>query len=143
MLQKARASASIERRDESLIGGLIHQRIEFGGVGEHELQKPALSGRILIDEAGRLLQRVIDLDDLARRGRVDAARRLDAFDDGGLGALGDALAEKRQLDENDVAELRLGVIGDADDADVPFDLDVFMIVGVAVVAIGAAPGSHS
>jgi hypothetical protein len=37
MLQKARAGASIERRDESLIGGLIHQPLEFGGIGELEL----------------------------------------------------------------------------------------------------------
>ncbi len=57
-------------------------------------------------------------DHFAGDRRVDFARGLHALDDGGLGALVESLADARQLHEDDIAELRLRVVGDPDDVPV-------------------------
>jgi hypothetical protein len=43
------------------------------------------------------------------------------------------LADGRELDVDDVAELVLGEIGDADDGLVALDLDPFVVLGVAEI----------
>jgi hypothetical protein len=45
----------------------------------------------------------------------------------------DTFANRRQLDEDDVAKLLLRMIGDADCCDIAIEPNVFMILGVANV----------
>ena len=73
------------------------------------MNQPAPSGASLT-LCGRVGEGVVDLDHLAGDRGEDLARRLDRLDDGGLGALGELLADVRQLDIDDVAELLLGVV---------------------------------
>ncbi len=49
------------------------------------------------------------------------------------------LADRRHLDEHDVAQLLLRVVADADDAFAALDADVFVILGVAHLRHHASP----
>ena len=89
------------------------------------------AGRVLVHSAGGGFEIAVDLDDLAGNRRVDFARGLHALDDRGFIALCKRLADARQLDEDDIAELALSVIRNADDAGIALDADVFVILGVA------------
>jgi hypothetical protein len=85
---------------------------------------------VLVEEVGRLAEGVVDgRDDAGDRG-VHVGDGLDGFDDADRLARGQLLADGRQLDEDDVAELVLGEIGDADDAFVALDLDPLVFLGV-------------
>eukprot|EP01106_Pelomyxa_sp_JSP_P018300 TRINITY_DN823_c0_g1_i2.p1 TRINITY_DN823_c0_g1~~TRINITY_DN823_c0_g1_i2.p1 ORF type:complete len:161 (+),score=66.47 TRINITY_DN823_c0_g1_i2:53-535(+) len=78
-----------------------------------ELGEPALALGVLVDEGGVALQLRVDLGDFTRHGRVDVANSLDALDDTcrPLGLEGGA--DGGELDENEVAEGVLRVVGDA------------------------------
>src|SRR3954471_24874425 len=110
---------------------LAHEAVELGGVRKLQLEEPAAPRRLLVHGAGRPLERRIDRGDLARDRGIDLACRLDALDDRRLAALGDAFPDRRKLDIDDVAELALGVVGDADGAGVALDPDVLVVLGVA------------
>ena len=57
-----------------------------------DLQEPALARRVLVDQRrARPSELAVDLDDLAGDGRIDLARRLDAFDHRRLAALASVL----------------------------------------------------
>ena len=78
-------------------------------------------------------QRVVDGDDGPRNGRVDVGDGLDRLDDADRLAGGQLLPDRGQLDEDDVAELVLGEIGDADEGFAALDLDPLVFLGVAEV----------
>src|SRR3954451_20268155 len=108
--------ASGNRLQELLVLLLGEQPVELALILEPELHEPAASGRILVDGARRTLELAVDLDDVARNGRVDLARSLHALDDGRLATLGDRLADGGKLHIDHVPELLLGVVGDPDHA---------------------------
>ena len=76
-------------------------------------------------------ERLVDLGDLARDRRINLACRLDRFDDRRLLALLDPVADLGQLDIDDVAHLRLGIVGDADHGEIAVEPDPFMVFGEA------------
>src|SRR5579885_2172238 len=72
----------------------------------------------------------IDLDNFTRSWRIDLGGGLDAFDRCSLLAFFECFASGRQLDEHDVAKLRLRIIGDPDDSCISFGADIFVSLGV-------------
>jgi hypothetical protein len=108
-----------------------HKAIELGRVLQLELEEPALAGGVLVDGSRRCLEGAVGLDHVAGYGRIDLAGRLDALDHRRLVALGDGLPDIGQFHIDHVAELLLGVVGDADDPGIALDADVFVVLGVA------------
>ena len=86
---------------------------------------------VAVDQAGIFDDRLVDFGNLAGHRGVDVARRLGAFDRGAGFAFGDLAGRLGQLDEDDVAERLLRVVGDADrECAVIFQADPFMVAGV-------------
>ena len=83
----------------------------------------------------------IDRDDFARNRREHVARRLDAFDHRGRVALFQRLADRRRLSKDNVAQLLLRVVADADHAFAALDADVFVVLAVADLRHHASPCS--
>ncbi len=77
--------------------------------------QPWPNGSVL-SERGIAGERVIHLDDFAADRRVDVARGLHGLHDGDLVARLDLGAHLRQLDKDDIGQLVLRVVGDADGA---------------------------
>ncbi len=75
----------------------------------------------------------IGLHHLAGERRVDVGGGLDAFHHGAGFVGGDVAADLGEFDEHHVAELFLGVVGDADGGDVAIQSDPFMFLGEADV----------
>ena len=91
-----------------LVGSRVHQaRARTGLVGQFHLHHPAAAEGIRIDLGRVVDQRVVDLDDLARNGRVNVRGCLDGLDDAVGLAGGDLRADLGELDVDDVAELGL------------------------------------
>src|SRR5215475_13824241 len=101
---------SVQSLDVFGVAGFVHEAGEFARVGELEAEKPPPSKSILVDEARSGLGFGVDGDDLAGSGREHVARRLDALNYGGGLALLQRLADRRRLDEDDIAELLLRVL---------------------------------
>src|SRR5215211_2351767 len=99
---------------EGLVLVLTHQVLELGRVGDLQLEEPAGVLGVLVDGAGLPFELAVDGDHLATHGRIYFARGLHGFDDGGLLALAEAFSDRGKLDIDDVAELRLRIIADAD-----------------------------
>lgn len=95
------------------ISSLIHQRIQSRHILSLNLDKPALALRILSKIGRRLNDRVVDLDDRTRHGRVDVRGRLDRLDAAEGLALGGLFACGWELNVDNVAEGFGGVVGDA------------------------------
>lgn len=103
-------------------------------LGEFEFEDPTGSIGIGIDEGGVIGKGGIDFDDLAIGGGVDVGGGFDGLDHSG-GSFGmDDAADVGEFDEDDVTEFVLGVIGDADGADVAIDVEPLVGFGVAEVA---------
>src|SRR5690606_38945867 len=92
-------------------------------------EEPALALGSRVDQRRVVLDRGIALGDRAADRRVDVARGLDRFDHRRLLAFGEYGTRLGDLDEDDVAELRLCVVGDADGGGVAVDLDPFVLLG--------------
>src|SRR5215831_9905119 len=105
-----------QRLEKRLVSVVIHQLVELGGVRDLQFEEPARAFGICIDSAWCSFELGIDGDHLACDRGIDFARGLDGFHHGGLLALADLLADGRELDIDDVAELRLSVVADADRA---------------------------
>src|SRR5204863_1846672 len=75
---------------------------------------PALAVGVRVHRLRLLRELGVGLDDLAGDGREEVGNRLDRLDDAEGLARRHLGADLRQLDEDDVAELLLGVRGDAD-----------------------------
>src|SRR5579862_428266 len=69
-------------RDVLLIGGLIHQAVEFAFVCNFQLEEPGFTGRVGIDQRGLGDKLIVDFHHLAGNRRVDVGGGLDRFDDG-------------------------------------------------------------
>src|SRR3546814_15242354 len=65
---------------------------------------------------------------------IDLARRLHRFHHGGFLALFEALADRRQLNEDNVAELLLSVVADADRCLVAGNHHPLVVLGVTLLA---------
>src|SRR6185312_15771673 len=116
--------------DEAVVSLLVHQVVHLLGIAYAQLHEPAIAHRVAVDAPGLAGELAVDGDDFARERREDLARRLDRFDHRRLLALLHAPADLRQLDIDDVAELALRVVGDADDDGVALDADPLVILGV-------------
>ena len=71
-----------------------------------------------VHERGLLVEAIVHRDDLAAHRRVELRHGLHRFDGAEHVVLRERRADLRQLDEHDVAELALRVVGDADGDDV-------------------------
>ena len=95
-----------------LVRGGVHQaRPGPGLVRQLHLHHPAAAERVRVDLGRVVDERLVDLDDLARDGRVDVRGGLDGLDDAVGLAGGDLGADLGELDVDDVAELGLGRVG--------------------------------
>ena len=104
------------------------------GSASFKRKSQPLPDRVLVDEARRRLDLRIDGDDFARSRREHVARRLNALDHGGRIALFQLLPDRRRFGKDDVAELRLRVLADANDAFPVLDAQVFVVLGVENLA---------
>jgi hypothetical protein len=86
---------------------------------------------VLVDELGLRGEVGVHLQDLARHRREQLGYGLDRLDRPELLARGQGPARLGQLEEDDVAELVLRIVGDADPAAVTVDTDPLVILGVA------------
>lgn len=95
------------------VSSLIHQSLQRGNVLGLNLDEPSLALRILSKICGGVVQRLVDLDDIARDGGHNVRGRLDGLD-GAEGLAFDCLiACGGELDVDNVAESFSGVVGDA------------------------------
>ncbi|TLD44182.1 MAG: hypothetical protein FAZ92_03561 [Accumulibacter sp.] len=119
--------------NDLLVGGSVEQPIEVTYGGWPHAEQPSPIG-VLVDQFGCIGECLIAFDDAARQRRVDVGRRLDRFDDGGF-LFGREFAPRLgQLDEDEVTEQFLRMIGDADaDRAVGFQADPFVAAGVLEV----------
>src|ERR1700674_4731828 len=103
----------------SLVGLALHERVvgllvEQLGIIFHgsQLDDPALSVGVLVDVLGVILQFLVDLRPLAPNRAVEIGGRLYRFDDAKPGAGIELLPNRRQLEIDDIAKLRLGIFAD-------------------------------
>src|ERR671918_975093 len=91
--------------DEVVVCPAVEQVVELGLVGYIDLDHPARTVWVAVDELGLGSQGTVRRRDVAAHGREQVADRLDRFDD--AERLGDlqVAAGIRQLHEHDVAEL--------------------------------------
>ena len=78
----------------------------------------------------------MDLDDLAGDRRIDLRHGLHRLDRAGLVAVFERVTDFRQLDEDHLTELALGEVGDPDGADVVFEVDPLVLLGVGGIRQG-------
>jgi hypothetical protein len=109
------------------------QLIALGGIRELHLDHPPVAIGRIVHERGFLVELVVDRGDRARHRRVKLRDGLHGFDGAEDVVLLERRADLGQLDENDVTELALGVIGDADVDGVTGPFDVFVVFGVEQV----------
>jgi hypothetical protein len=103
---------------------------EVSLVRDAELDDPAVAVGVFVDLLGAVIEGLVDLDDLAADRGVDVRDGLDGLD-GAEGVSGvEGGARFGELDEDDVAELILGVVGDADGGGVVLGADPFVALGV-------------
>src|SRR5262245_25171847 len=124
--------------EEGLVLRLAHQALELRGLADGELGEPAAALRLLVDQARIAFELAIDRGHLARHRRVDLACRLHRFDHRRLIALGECRADRWQLDEDDVAELVLRMLGDAEGRDIALDPHPLMVLGEFEFARGSS-----
>src|SRR4051794_35657864 len=115
--------------DQRLVISLIEQRADLGRLADFHLEQPALAHRVGVDQARFADNRFVYFRYLAGDRRIYIRSRLDRLDHGGGRALFQFLADCRQLDEYEVAELFLSVRGDAHGRGLTFEAEPFMLVG--------------
>mmetsp|Transcript_4209 Transcript_4209/g.10926 ORF Transcript_4209/g.10926 Transcript_4209/m.10926 type:complete len:206 (-) Transcript_4209:117-734(-) len=113
---------------EGLVASGIHELVQLARVGELDLRHPAVCLRRRVDQRRLVVERLVDLHDLTRHRRVDVARSLDRLDRAHRVILLDARAHLGQIDEDNVAQLLLRVVGDANGADVALNLDPLVVL---------------
>src|SRR6185312_462086 len=121
-------------RQELLVGLGVHQAVHVLGVGDLELHEPGAIG-ILVDHLGGVVQGFVAFRHFARDGAVDVGCRLHRLHHRETLASLEAAAFLRRFHEHEVAERRLGVVGDADGGDaVGAELHPLMALGVLQVS---------
>src|SRR5882724_5019855 len=101
-------------RDERAVLLRGHELIHFGGIAHGHAHHPAVAVRVVVDDLGVLREAAVHFGDAAGDRRVDVAYRLHGLDDAERAGLLQRRTLRRQLDEHDVAELLLGIVGDTD-----------------------------
>src|SRR5215203_6297474 len=112
----------------------VHEALEIVRGGEPDLEQPALDLRVLVEQLRVVHHGVVDLDDLARDGRVDLGDGLDGLDGAELVVGVEHLADLRQLDEHHLPQLLLGELGDAEHAHVVLDADPLVLLGIEIIS---------
>src|SRR2546430_6132677 len=107
-----------------------------------ELQDPAVTVRIGVDELGFGCQLFVDLADLPRDRRVEVARRLDRLDDAECLARRELAARARQFQKDHVAHLPLREIRYADGGVLAADRDPLLRLCLATLSHGDSPSSR-
>src|SRR5450759_5215357 len=96
------------------VGVGLHQGIDLRRVARLDLDHPARAVGIGVHQRGLLVEPLVDRDDLARDWREQLGHRLHRFDRPEHIVLAEFRPDFRQLDVDNIAELALGVVGDAD-----------------------------
>mmetsp|Transcript_12883 Transcript_12883/g.45717 ORF Transcript_12883/g.45717 Transcript_12883/m.45717 type:complete len:205 (-) Transcript_12883:31-645(-) len=112
-----------------LVRRRVHELLELRGLGDLDLDEPAVLERGRVDEARRVAECLVHLGDGARDGRVDVGGGLDRLDGAKRLALDDLVADVGEVDEDDVAEFAGRERGDADDARLALNLAVLVRLG--------------
>src|SRR5690625_172589 len=97
--------------------GWTEQALELTLIGDPDLDHPALSVRIAIDERGISVERLIDSYDLAGGRAVEITDCLHRLDRAKDSVLVEGVPHIWEFDEDDVTQLTLGIIGDAHKVD--------------------------
>ena len=114
--------------DVDLLGVVLggEQILDLVGVAEADAVEPTVAVGILVDDSGFRLEGVVDLGDLAADRRVDVAGCLDGLDDTAGIARAQGRPDLGQLDECEVGQLLLCVVGNANDGGVSLDTNPFV-----------------
>src|ERR1700730_4499169 len=115
--------------DQRLIGALVHEPFNLGGIGNLHLEQPAISHRIGLDESRLTHRALIYLRHLAADRRIYVRCRLDRLDHGRSGSRFELSAHRRQLYEDEVSQLLLRVLRNSDGGNVAVDAQPFVILG--------------
>ena len=127
------------------IGRFVHQAVELTRIVELQFEEPAFALGVTVHDRRIVSDLAVAVEDFTRNRRIDVRCGLYGFDDGGFLALVQVLAGFGDLREDDVAELLLRMVGDADRRGVAVDPDPFMLLGeveahasgsLAMIAVG-------
>lgn len=100
------------------------------GTSRLDLVEPARAVGIGVDEGGIIGKFLIDFQDFTGDGSVHVAGGLDGFNDGHGVPGGDRGSYFGEVYKDYIGELRLGMVGNTDGADVSVNFDPFMIFGI-------------
>src|SRR6267378_7916510 len=128
---RVKDSASTLLSHVSEIGFPIQKRVEFGRLGELDLEYPTGALGFLIDELGLAFQCLVYPEDFAAYGRIEVACGLNGFDDTDHAALLHFLADVREINKGHVAELFLSVVSYSNGSETVLDSDVYVILAVS------------
>src|ERR1017187_2339807 len=95
---------------------------------------PALAVRVGVDSLGCVGELVVDAGDRSTNRCVQVAGRLHGLDGPELAARLEHGSDRGQLDEDDVTQLGLGVVADADGGHATLDVNPLVALGEAVLA---------
>ena len=109
-----------------LVGGGIHQGIQFCLVGEFHLDNPTGAERILIDELRLVFESFVHLDHGAADWSDEVAGSFNAFHSAEFLACGYFVVFFGHININHVAESVLSVVADADDSNVSFYTNILV-----------------
>ena len=111
------------------VGG-AEQGVVFGRVRHFDLHEPAFAVGVAVDDGGIGVHGLVEFHDLAAHRKERVAHGLHGLDRAENLACGERLAHGRNIDENDVAQLALGKVGDADNGRVTLDAAPLVVAGV-------------
>ena len=112
------------------VGSSVKQRAEVSSVGGLHLEHPG-SECILVDRLGRVSNGAVNFGNGAGNRCVHIGSSLDRLNNDGFLMGGQGLADLRQVDENEITEQVLRMIGDADgDRAIGFSADPLVALGV-------------
>src|SRR5215471_18109909 len=106
---------------------------------ELDPDEPSAPVRVLVDLLGFGVQALVDLEHRARDGRIEVGGRLHGLHHAEAVAGLQELAHARELEEDDVAELRLGEVGDPDRGDAVFHGHPLVRLGVVALRHALSP----
>jgi len=116
--------------DKRFVRSGVEQGTGFGGVAELHLDQPARAVRIGVNGFGLVPQYRIRFHDIAARRSIDFADGFHGFDGAKNLPGSDFRPSRGQLDEHDIAQFVLRVIGDADRCDIALHFNPFVLFGV-------------
>src|SRR5262249_37177250 len=112
-----------------VLGGR-HQILDLRVGGQLQLDEPAVPEGIVVDDSGFGHGRLVDFDDLARDRRIELGDRLDRLDGAELAVGVVHVSDLRELEVDDLSQLLLRVLGDADGSDLTVHPDPFVALRV-------------